>query len=276
MWNIHVATVGGRSAELAMAPSATIVELRGLVEGALGLPAWQQQLFLDSGEIGIAGGVAEEMATLEDLGVRDESAVNVIARGPIPLPSSPFSLTLTNFTYRNSKRHLSFPPFFTIRFVINVYPAEDEIVIEVWRKDDHDQFTINTIDGTMRGVRGHLHAGDLHVSSSVDFKGGLPDLMHSWTDKLVPVLESDERIWSVPQMLRDRPESVQPFVAPSADCREFIVSDKKLIATLAGVERVLLNAEGRPVRAALRIGRAAHEGGPIEEYDVEFMVFEDE
>merc|ERR1712194_324296 len=167
-------------------------------------------------------------------------------------------------------------------------------------RNDHDAFTVNTATGVVSGYRQHWMSGDTPFERKLGFEKPLADLLEEWSDRVTPVpAETDAlRFWARPgaAMAKDDPKretdedgdqsrrgskadltkfrprrhNSQPpgwFESPSDDCVELVVNAHMTFMTLL---RVLLDADGNPIRAAVVMDCPNHD--KVEEYDVKFTV----
>merc|ERR1712136_435573 len=168
----------------------------------------------------------------------------------------------------------------TIRYVIEANLAAGVTTVELWRKNDHDTLTFDTSAGTWAGSRQHWMTGECPFARELGFHEPLHEMLPRWLQSATPVLADSERLWRVPGTCsgqQDGSEDVPPrtnllyFLAPSADCTELLVN--ATIPFVTHLERVLIDSEGRPIRAAMVGSQECKEY--VEEYDVKLEILAD-
>merc|ERR1712194_769773 len=185
-------------------------------------------------------------------------------------------------------------------YTLAVDAPSNIVTVEKWRKNDHDAFTVNTATGVVQGYRQHWMGGDRPFEQKLGFEKPLADLLEEWSDRVTPLpAETDAlRFWAQPgaAMAKDDPDREsdedddqpsrgskadltkfrprrhdrQPpgwFESPSDDCVELVINAAMTFMTLL---RVLLDADGNPIRAAVVMNCPNHD--KVEEYTVEFTV----
>merc|ERR1712187_270605 len=160
-----------------------------------------------------------------------------------------------------------------------------------------DNHPIDTVAGTCTGFHQHWMCGQRPIETSLDLSVPLADLLGTWIARSEPPLDRADRFWKLPDTAAEEKldESVEVaanshvfskrrgpsefditkcrpqhdtsvpgwFTAPSSECTELVVNATLSIMTLF---RVLLDPQGRPIRAALLVSCPNHD--EVEEYDV--------
>ena len=202
-----------------------------------------------------------------------------------PLKALPqrFELRFTSARERLGPRYSS---GFIIEYRLRGDLAQGEMVLEPWRKNDHDKLRYKS-DGTVTRLSCHWMAGQRETTEELS-TDPLADFMMRWRGRYLPA--DAARFWKVgdweeavdkakdhlmsstegPQSVPNYDAVAGWFLAPE-DCNEIEVDfwlDGKQ------VRRMLLDSEGKVLRAAIvgcRVG-PLHED--IEEYDVELAEVE--
>merc|ERR1719469_1305217 len=189
---------------------------------------------------------------------------------------------------------------FIARYTLAVDAPSNTVEVEQWRKNDHDAFTVNTATGVVSGYKQHWMCGDRPFEHKLGFKKPLADLLEEWSAFMthVPADAATLRFWALPgaaaakddpdresdeddagprrgskadlTKFRPRRHDGQPpgwFESPSDDCVELVVNADMTFMTLL---RVLLDADGTPIRAAVVMDCPNHD--KVEEYTVELTV----
>lgn len=284
--NLTANMLSGRQATVALPSQSSVTQLRRAFADAFALEAPGAGLHVIFGSLDLSE-VETDALTLEEVGLANGSRLEVGLRSWVrPMaPPSKFHLGLKGRSRCRSSA-------FTCRYDLTVDVPGNSAAVETWRKNDHDKFNINTIAGTVTGYRGHWMCGNSEFHKELSFRdASLADVLKQWMDQCKPVFSETDRFWKSPESLtpnekiesrpwpaldcplhsedddlskhRPRYHASDWFTAPSADCTELIVNARLPFMTLL---RVLLNTEGRPIRAAVLVLCPNHD--PVEEYDV--------
>eukprot|EP00747_Dinoflagellata_sp_TGD_P169648 gnl/TRDRNA2_/TRDRNA2_199156_c0_seq1.p1 gnl/TRDRNA2_/TRDRNA2_199156_c0~~gnl/TRDRNA2_/TRDRNA2_199156_c0_seq1.p1 ORF type:complete len:354 (-),score=32.89 gnl/TRDRNA2_/TRDRNA2_199156_c0_seq1:193-1254(-) len=299
LW-ITASLLSGRSASVFARGSDTVSNLCDAVEVALGVPVHRQLLLLGGELLGQVGG-KHKRSTLEEVGLYDGARLDVVCVAgtlPLPLPSH-FRAVLT--PSRGTPCRCSSGSIYEYSVLVDL-PCS-RLAVDVVGKYDRDVIEIDTSAGLLRGKRSHWYCGSNRFETKCLVRGKLGELLERWLERSIPALDRSDKLWQwpppkrmagsagtvppTPQGVRStfphldedgnaahggqssRSPTLGAFVAPSADCTELIVNvplPGRYGLAECSLARVLLDADGRPVRAGLR-GTASDED--IEEWDVE-------
>jgi len=284
VFRVAVSTLSGQAAEVELRSAATVGELRAAVWSAFGLDSGSSELRLALGDVVLAAGDA---APISEVGVVDGSRITAVLRARTRLMPVPphFRVVLTS-----SRRRLGFNSFssaFTECYHITVNAQASRISGVFVRKNDSDKIEIDGQLGKRSGTTGHWMTGDRVFESDVA-TFDLAPLLTEWADRIEEVPEDEPHVWVEPG-LAEPPH----WFAAVCGCTELRVD--LLVPVLPRgdpivLARLLVDAEGRPVRAALCDAGDRHDHEPrpegvrranpqdmarggqasLEEFDVEF------
>jgi len=258
---VTVETLSGHSKIVDLSSSATLGDLRGAIGVELDVPSKYLQLAVGAALLPHDGSLA-----LESAGVEDGTQVSAIVQQCPPLPalSSTFKVELKSSRmrlgfHRNSSK-------FTMVYELQVDVEKSLIWASVIRKDDTDHWEFDGNKGSWKGDRGHWMGGTTQIQEQPLPCFHLGDLLHDWMDRAEVVFDSEKQLWTMPSedaitKLTEDEEGMQVgengwFVAPSSDCFELYVNAPFPVSALAErnplhIARVLVDASGNPVRAAI-------------------------
>eukprot|EP00434_Breviolum_minutum_P011878 symbB.v1.2.010479.t2/scaffold679.1/size173156/15 len=269
-WDLDVQSLA-TAVTLPVSVSMTVEELRKIIADRLGIAA-QNQMWHDS----------ETLETLE--GITQMTVVH--AGEPLkPLPKR-FAIRLTSSRERFKTGYSS---SFTIEYRIRADVEKGEMVLEPWRKNDHDTLLYNTKQKTLKLQKSHWMAGTQETTQALT-RDPLADLVSRWRGCYLE--PSATPFWKassepLPEQrahrpygdLDRKPQTVPDyaavpgwFVAPDG-CEEV---ETDLEIGNKTVRRMLVQ-DGRPVRLAMsqcRVG-TSHLHEDIEEYDAEVRELQD-
>jgi len=288
--NITASMLSGRSCSFTAFEHDSMLQLRHRISAGLGL----EQCSMHLAHNGNALSESDRVSTVGEAGLVDGSHVEVGVRSwtkPMQVPPR------CCLTLEARKRYAS--SAFTIRYVFAVDVANSEVGVQMWRKNDHDTYQFNTVLGTCKGRRQHWMCGDTPSERELGVSWPLADMLQDWLLHAMPVFAEADRFWKLPAEVEvadpaedkasitakrrgwerynaEEFESARPiaspnvpgwFVAPSNDCTELVVNTSLSVIQLL---RVLVDAQGRPVRAAVFTACPNHD--QVEEYDVTLAV----
>merc|ERR1711884_73853 len=101
-------------------------------------------------------------ATLQRLGLSDGSTVEVAVRSCLQVPPA-FSATL------NSRKRIMSSAFIA-RYELKVRVPQNTVQMKLWRKNDHDSFTMDTAAGTISGSTQHWMCGNKPLEEPLGFR----------------------------------------------------------------------------------------------------------
>lgn len=245
------------------------------IESLVGIPAKSQVWLVNNEEVPL-----QQATTLGDTNICDGDRITVVHAGFEPLVPLPefFKLSLTSVRER---LHRGYSSAFTIVYKIEANIPEGRMSIEPWRKNDHDKTVYDCKACIKKCMTSHWMSGQRTHDSKLD-DDPLSSFVASWSAPCIRVKEASERFWRNTDALETHPNpefdddekqdypnhNAVPgwFVALSEDCIELMV-DVPILGRNS-ICRLLIDAEGRPVRAALKGCKASSSHQDIEEYDV--------
>jgi len=282
--HITASILSGQQAAVALNSRSLVLQLQSDIAKAFALEPGYFQIFSQDKDLSHESyaGLTLKMAELIN-GSHVDIVIRSCAR-PMKVPSSFHLCIKGRRPFRSSA--------FTIRYNVEVNVPENHVDVQLWRKSDHDSFHVDTQAGVVKGSTQHWMCGDSPVESTLDFKMPLSQLIEGLLGRCKPVFDKADRFWKSEEDISDamqqpsqqhrrknlrgdldiakcRPEyrSDQPpewFTAPSADCTELVVNARLRFMTLF---RVLLDMDGRPIRAAILVDCPNHDA--VEDYDVQ-------
>jgi len=263
---LEVCTLSGNSKPLAICSSATLHEARLAIEELIGVPATSQRWLVGEDVV-----VFKAASTIAQTKVRSGDQITVLHAGFAPLVPLPdtFDLKLTSVHERMKTRSIS--SSFTILYKITADIPEGVMVLEPWRKNDHDRLVFDSKAGTFTAEKSHWMAGKSTHTAALK-NDPLAALLNGWSAAVEPVTKDSERFWRTPDVEDAKKAARGWFMAPSADCVEILADvplDNKRIV------RLLIDGEGMPVSAAIagcKIGECRKD---LEEFDVELTALEE-
>jgi len=286
MIKITAAMMSGHSVSTSLPSQSSIAQLQQALVETFGLDVRGGDMHIIFGGCDLAEGNSEVM-TLEQAGLMDGAHVDVGIKSWTRPMQIPPCLELELYGMRAAKSSA-----FTIRYNLHFNLPENEFRAEFWRKNDHDKVKINTLAGTLQGTRQHWMAGDAPHESKLDINMPLATLLADWTAKCQPVFDQADRFWKTPEEIANARSTPKPtpharrrrsgfditeckplygspdwFALPSTDCTELIVNATPMCNMT--IFRVLLDADGCPIRAALLADCPNHD--QVEEYSVKII-----
>merc|ERR1711920_397660 len=88
---------------------------------------------------------------------------------------------------------------FTIRYEIGVDVPDNHVAVALWRKNDHDKFSIDTLAGTYKGTTQHYMCGEKPFEKPLGFNVPLVETLDRWVGHCEPVFEQTDRFWRTPE-----------------------------------------------------------------------------
>jgi len=278
-WDLDVQSLA-TAVTLPVSVSMTVEELRKIIADRLGIAAQNQMWHVQGERLKLQD--SETLETLE--GITQMTVVH--AGEPLkPLPKR-FAIRLTSSRERFKTGYSS---SFTIEYRIRADVEKGEMVLEPWRKNDHDTLLYNTKQKTLKLQKSHWMAGTQETTQALT-RDPLADLVSRWRGCYLE--PSATPFWKassepLPEQrahrpygdLDRKPQTVPDyaavpgwFVAPDG-CEEV---ETDLEIGNKTVRRMLVQ-DGRPVRLAMsqcRVG-TSHLHEDIEEYDAEVRELQD-
>jgi hypothetical protein len=283
-------TISGKSETLCTRSSTSPQDLCADIATVFGIPACSQQWLLGDTEVPF-----RSAPTMADTRLASGSVITVVHDGFAPLLPLPdiFELNLTSVRQRLHSRCSS---AFTILYQIQAKLADNWLYFEPWRKNDHDKLLFDIESGTCSTIRSHWMSGSSSSQHSLGSHNPLQDLVTGWNSPPERVMQDADRFWLVNGGVLDRGEhhvrdavhrqveqldggedQARPnygallgwFVAPSEHTYEVNVHvPLPTTSKKNAIVRLLIDQEGRPIRAAVKGSKigAIHED--IEEYDI--------
>jgi len=262
---VTVATLSGNSKIVDLSSSATLGDLRSAIGVELDVPSKYLQLAVGAALLPHDGSMV-----LESAGVEDGTHVSAIVqpRPPLPALSSTFKVELTSSRmrlgfHRNTSK-------FTMVYELQVDVEKSLIWASVMRKDDTDHWEFDGKKGSWKGDRGFWMSGTTQIQEQPLPCFHIGDLLRDWMDRAEAVFDSEKQLWTMPsegaitKLTEDEEEIGEEkevgengwFVAPSSDCVELYVNAPFPVSALnernpLHIARVLVDASGNPVRAAI-------------------------
>lgn len=276
-------TCSGRSGTLCLQHHLAAGEAKARVEGLLGIPAAFQQWLVACEELKVADG-----SLVASLDLKSGDCITVIHSGFVPLQPLPsaFCLELNSVRYQLQKRYSS---QFVAIYKICVHFGERWMSFEPWRKNDHDRFLYDLVTDTVEIAESHWMAGTSRHLESLKGADPLSALSDAWESGHRRMAHSKERFWRPPPANSGGDESVAPggpgqpsdeeeqdfpehgavpgwFTMPAGDCEE--IELRAPLPDGRAIIRLLLDRDGRPLRAALKGCKMSSMHEDIEEYSV--------
>lgn len=269
---VTVETLSGESKMVDLSSLTTLGDLRGAIGRELDVPAKHLQL-----AVGPLLLPHDESVMLEAAGVEDGARVSAIVRQCPPLPAIPsvFEVKLQSSRMRlGSNRNSS---AFTMVYTIGLDVPKSHVQASVMRKNDTDHLEFDGQKGCWKGDRGHWMAGTTPIEEQPLACFHLGDVLRDWMDSAEVVFDSEKQLWSMPIDGALKKGELGWFVAPSSDCFELYVNAPFPVRAphdSLRIARVLVDASGNPVRAALYHENAKNNVPPkdhLEKADVNDM-----
>eukprot|EP00929_Paragymnodinium_shiwhaense_P011859 TRINITY_DN11822_c0_g1_i3.p1 TRINITY_DN11822_c0_g1~~TRINITY_DN11822_c0_g1_i3.p1 ORF type:complete len:306 (+),score=25.11 TRINITY_DN11822_c0_g1_i3:70-987(+) len=277
---INVSMCDGASAEFRLNREDTVMELLRSVAQEFALVV--ASLVLQSEEPALSIDIASSQVTLEVAGLVNHSALTAINMAHIRLAAFPEKFTLLVSSMRRalgrqtSSRLIAF-------YRLGFDASEERLVLEQWRKSDHDTAELDFRRKTMGRMTSHWMSGsETHVSNLS--QGSLQEHCLDIMTKAVPLDDTDCRFWRPEDRTPDCNNPVDAdrdggmplpergwFVLPDEVATELKLGMSLIHVGMTGlVERILVNAQGIPIRMAIDIRNHRGRDEPmIEEYVVE-------
>mmetsp|Transcript_53237 Transcript_53237/g.105795 ORF Transcript_53237/g.105795 Transcript_53237/m.105795 type:complete len:329 (-) Transcript_53237:271-1257(-) len=272
-------TCSGHSGTLSVEHDLMAGEVKARVEGLLGIPAGSQRWLVELEELKVADG-----ASVASLNLKSGARVTVIHSGFVPLQPLPnaFSLELKSVRFQLHSRYSS---GFTSIYKICGHFAERWMSFEPWRKNDHDRYLYDLTADTVEVTQSHWMAGTNRHLETLKGENPLSALSRAWASDHRRIAHNEMRFWRHPDAEGSGDESAAPgrsdddqqefpdygavqgwFTVPTENCEE--IELRVPLPDSREIVRLLLDDEGRPLRAALKGCKmgALHED--IEEYSV--------
>eukprot|EP00930_Biecheleria_cincta_P082595 TRINITY_DN72304_c0_g1_i1.p1 TRINITY_DN72304_c0_g1~~TRINITY_DN72304_c0_g1_i1.p1 ORF type:complete len:329 (+),score=39.79 TRINITY_DN72304_c0_g1_i1:49-987(+) len=295
---LEVCGLSGSFHALSVCSGTSVERVCFSIQSLVGIPARSQVWLVNNEEVPL-----QQATTLVDTNICDGDRITVVHAGFEPLVPLPdfFELTLTSVRERFGRRYST---AFVIVYKIEANIPEGRMIIEPWRKNDHDRTVYDCKAGIVESMTSHYMCGESTAETPLA-DDPLSAFAASWAAPCTRVTEDSERFWrwpvvsdsdsdayeaapdrgrddDKPQLYPKRHAVPGWFVAPSEDCTEVMVDLPIVPATRrhivpatrrqnVSIRRLLLDAEGRPLRAAVqgcKIG-CLHED--IEEYDIKLQ-----
>lgn len=263
--HLTVSLLSGNTLPLSLQSGETVEALTRAAAALFSLDEKSVKLVHNDKELG--AGPAGQQQTLREAGLCDGDMLQAVVRSPVRpmMPSNRFRLKLKHKSIGRSSSSVA-------EFRVKGDLSHSTVQLEVWRRSDHDEMTINTQEGTIQMTMQHWMTGEKVVTKPLGFSKPLRDLLESHLEKATLVTDDADRFWLLPGQDassaprappggRQRDEdwttalphrnSSDPisWLAPSADGAEFIVNVE--IAKAIALLRVLVDGSGRPIRAAV-------------------------
>ncbi|CAE7200800.1 unnamed protein product [Symbiodinium natans] len=291
---LEVRSLAGEQIKLPVTTTTTCADLASAIESQLGLSAELQDWVLDfaeSAEEGAPRSAPRKLRPTSAEAFLSEALTSLTS----PSPSSPSSLSSLS-SLSLTVLHLGFtplaalPPRFALRltstrtrageayrrmssaFASLCYLRGDvdahQLVVEPWRKNDHDQYIYDIKAHTVKATTSHWMSGSTEKTEALAHDP-LAELVQNWCAARCRRPDADQRFWRLETETAVEPTECEPpcrvrktraepgrpnyaavpgwFVAP-ADCTELVCE-----AAVGPVKilRLLVNQDGKPIRAAL-------------------------
>jgi len=271
---------------LLLSCSTTVVDLCRQLALKLDIPVWSQQLFVAGQRLPLFTDEGSP-CVLKDVGLRTGTHVEVMCSPQFcPLLPPRFRILLHPVPGEVVARGSSDVFSYSMKVDMN----GNTVTVEIVGNYQTDVGNIDTLAGTMDITRGHWYIGPTYESRDLGTEERLPKVFERWCSRLVVVTDDSACLWRRPSRFYrcrssgiagivpatprgprpvlpclDSEGSVQEdrylrgrFRAPDAGCTEFL-ADVSLPGRGFGLgehvlARVLVNADGLPVRAAICAG----------------------
>lgn len=288
---VTVAMMSGKSTKVALPSSGTVSQLRREAAAALELGAKASILRLVHGERTLSDSSVLKMS-LKEAGVEDGALLHAAVSGGcmMELPEH-FSMTVSARSPIRSSA-------FTAEYVVQADIPANTATVELWRKNDHDTVTYDTLAGTLTTVVEHWMTGSQQRQEALGISVPLRELLLRRIAGLEEVVDEADRFWLLPDSsmplelppetsgrlsihsddwqslrpLRGRGPHPDSWVAPDDRCSERTVGADIPTASRGSllILRLLLDPSGRPIRAAIATPRGVPNHSQVEEYEITF------
>eukprot|EP00746_Dinoflagellata_sp_MGD_P002954 gnl/MRDRNA2_/MRDRNA2_105761_c0_seq1.p1 gnl/MRDRNA2_/MRDRNA2_105761_c0~~gnl/MRDRNA2_/MRDRNA2_105761_c0_seq1.p1 ORF type:complete len:326 (+),score=56.14 gnl/MRDRNA2_/MRDRNA2_105761_c0_seq1:108-980(+) len=244
-----------------LSSSATLGDLRGAIEVQLDVPSKYLQLAVGESLL-----PSDASMMLETAGIEADTRVSAIVRQHPLLPKLPnvFELKLNSSRMRLGMHRNS--SAFTMIYTLKVDIPKSHVCSSLMRKNDTDHFEFDGQKGCSKGSHGHWMAGttELQEHSIPCFE--LKEVLCGWMDRMEVIFDKEKQLWAMPSEGRNKAERETQtlttkvadkdgwFVAPTPDCFELYVNAPFPVSGKCSslyVSRILIDASGFPIRAAL-------------------------
>lgn len=287
--SLEVRSLAGRSLSLSVEDETTCAELASAIEAQLGLSAEVQKWIVGEGPVQeVLGNLGCSSKTLAAVGLgSDVRSLTVLHIGFTPLALLPERF-LVQFQSSRHRFGTGYSSAFASLYYLRGDAAARQMVMEPWRKNDHDQFIYDMGECTMKAITSHWMSGSTEKTQALVGFDPLAEFLQSWRDARCRRVSEEDAYWRKHVDARDADidaedaatactagtaSSLRPkygavpgwFVEPSSGCTEILCE-----ATVGQLKilRLLINQDGEPVRAALHLQRASPLHEEVEEFDV--------
>jgi hypothetical protein len=233
-----------------LSSAATLGDLKGAIEVQLDVPSKYLQLAVGESLL-----PSDRSMMLEAAGVEAGTRVSVIVRQHPPFPCLPDSFELKLNSSRMRLGYNRNSSAFTMIYTVNVDLPKSHVRTSLMRKNDTDFYEFDGQKGCWSGSHGHWMAGTTQIQEQAMPCFVVSDILRPWMDNVEVVLDKEKQLWTIPSEDSKKADKVGWFVAPSSECFELYVNAPfKALPESHNelyVARVLIDASGFPVRAAL-------------------------
>ncbi|CAE7276039.1 unnamed protein product [Symbiodinium sp. CCMP2456] len=254
-----------------------------------GLSAEVQEWIVDGPVQEVLGNLGCSSKTLAAAGLgSDVRSLTVLHIGFTPMALLPERF-LVQFKSSRQRFGTGYSSAFASLYYLRGDAAARQMVMEPWRKNDHDKFIYDMGECTMKAITSHWMSGSTEKTQALNVGfDPLAEFLQSWQDARCRRVSEEDAYWRKHVDARDAdidaedaamaftastPSSLRPkhgavpgwFVEPSSGCTEILCE-----ATVGQLKilRLLINQDGEPIRAALHLQRASPLHEEVEEFDV--------
>eukprot|EP00933_Yihiella_yeosuensis_P027406 TRINITY_DN21309_c0_g1_i1.p1 TRINITY_DN21309_c0_g1~~TRINITY_DN21309_c0_g1_i1.p1 ORF type:complete len:316 (+),score=60.02 TRINITY_DN21309_c0_g1_i1:144-1091(+) len=266
---MEVHTMAGESKVLKISASTPLQNALAAVEKLLGIPANTQRWLAGTEEVKI-----RQASVLADTTLCDGDSITVVS-GFTPLQPLPTCFVLEFRTVRERGCSSAFIMWHLLRGDI----SNRKLRIEPWRKNDHDTFDYDFKADKVQASTCHWMGGTKTSEGNLGGKDFLDAVVKGWDATFALPVDESERWWLPggvePTHTPSKASGEYPkydavpgwFIEPEEGCVELKV-DIPLPPREHKVVRILINADGKPLRAALCGCKVNHLHQEIEEFTV--------
>jgi len=277
------------SISLSVDEETTCKELALAIEAQLGLGAEVQQWIVEGAAQEVLGNLGCSSQTLAAVGLGpDVPSLMVLHIGFTPLAVLPERF-LVRLRSSRERFGTGYSSAFASHYELRGDLKARQMVMEPWRKNDHDVFFYDIGECTMKAITSHWMSGSTETTQALVGFDPLAEFLQSWQDARCRRASEGDAYWrkhedapdadidagdaaivactaGTASSLRPQYDAVPGwFVEPTSGCTEILCD-----ATVGQLKilRLLINQDGEPVRAALHLQRGSPLHEEVEEFDV--------
>jgi hypothetical protein len=153
MLHLDVCLLSGKCESLKECEDASLDEVLSKIERSTGIPADCQQWLVADTEVSF-----QHASTLAETSIRDGDQILVVHNGFVPLVPLPMDFDLNLTSVRERVGTGGYSSAFSIIYQISASIPEGRMIVEPWRKNDHDRHVYDSNAGHVTSQSSHWMA----------------------------------------------------------------------------------------------------------------------